>query len=116
MFVYVVREVIAYEGDLWTQIVKDDDFATGKIKNILLESVREDVEVEQRRINYLEAEITVSPYVVKSDIIKRIDSSKDSRERLVKTILTIDLTKSFGEYSEYEKTYNTLSVEKVEVI
>ena len=116
MFVYVVREVVAYEGDLWTQIVKDDDFATEKIKNMLVESIREDIEVEHKHINYLEEEITVSPYVVKSNIRKRIDSSKENMDRLVKTILTIGLIKSFEEYGEYEKTYNTLSVEKVKVI
>ena len=116
MFVYVVREDTPYEGNLWTQIVKDDDYATGKIKKILLEDIREDIEIEHSYINYLKSEITESPYIMKSDIRKRIDNSERNIDRLEQAILTINSIKSFGEYSEYEKTYNTLSVEKVKVI
>ena len=107
MYVWEVREVIDYEGNLWSILLKDDNNVLGKVKEIVGEELEKTLDSGERYLAYL----------LDNDCKKeRVIKATEALERVSEDIKYLESIDKIEDYKDIRNGYHTIEVEKIEVI
>ena len=106
MYVWEVREVIDYEGNLWSILLKDDDNVLGKVKEIVSSELEKTLDSGERYLTYL----------LDNDCKKeRVVKAREALERVSKDIKYLESIDKIEDYKDIRNGYHTIEVEKIKV-
>lgn len=107
MYVWELKEVVAYEGNLWSILIKDDEKALEKVKGIVLEHLAETLNDGERYLSYL----------LDNGCDKgRVDKANGSLEVLMEDIKYVSDLKDIVEYKDIKNGMYSIELDKIEVI
>lgn len=107
MYVWEVREVVDYEGNLWSILLRDDDNVLGKVKEIVSTELEKTLDSGERYLKYL----------LDNDCNKeRVVKATEAIERVSKDIKYLESLDKIEDYKDIRNGYHTIEVEKIKVI
>lgn len=107
IYVWELKEVAAYEGNLWSILIKDDEEVLGKVKSFVLEQLAESLSEGEKYISYL-----LDNGCDKS----RVDKANGSLEVLIEYINYVSDLKDIVDYKDIKNGVCTIELYKIEVI
>ena len=107
MYVWELKEAVAYEGNLWSVLIKDDEEVLGKVKGIVLEQLAETLSDGEKYLSYL-----LDNGCDKS----RVDKANISLEVLLEDIKYVSDLKDIEDYKDIKNGMYSIELEKIEVI
>jgi len=107
MYVWEVREVVAHEGNLWSVLVIEDENSLRKIKQIVISRLEIYLETQSNYLDYLIKSNAYQPSINKGEGIIYI---------INRAIERIGYISDIEDFHDFQVKYNTLEVEKIEVL
>lgn len=107
MHVWELKEAVACEGNLWSVLIKDDERALEKVKEIVLEHLAETLNDGERYLSYL----------LDNDCNKvRVDKANSSLEVLMEDIRYVSDLRNIKDYKDIKNGMYSIELDKTEVI
>lgn len=107
MYVWELKEAVAYEGNLWSVLIKDDEEVLGKVKDLVLEHLAETLSDGEKYLSYL----------LDNGCDKvRVDKANSSLEVLMEDIKYVSELKNIKDYKDIKNGIYSIELDKIEVI